>query len=79
MVDLGWVGVMTAVDLITWLTQLVNRLCHCLIIRAVTFIIVHAPLERPSLRKLWGIGGDGVGGDGPGGQAGAELMVRELV
>lgn len=77
--DLGWVGVMTAVNLITWLTQLVNRLCHCLIIGAVTFIIVHAPLERPSLRKLWGISGDGVWGDGPRGQASAELMIRELV
>lgn len=77
--DLGWVGVMTAVNLITWLTQLVDRLCHCLIIGAVTFIIVHAPLERPGLGKFRGISGNGVGGDGPRGQAGTELMVRELV
>lgn len=78
--DLCRMGVMTAVHLITWLVQVVNRLCHTLMIGAIIFIIVCAPLECPSLGKLWGLSSYSVGGNRTGGrQASAEFMVGELV
>lgn len=47
--NLPRMGVMTAVHLIAWLSQLVNGFCHSLLVGAVTIIVIHVPLECPSL------------------------------